>query len=181
MLLRNIKSARAASLLVMAVTSFLGGCASPDGEFPSLARRPYETDDPISEPENVAQQIATSIPPALAGRIAQLEARHEKAQAAYQKALPATQSVATRSAGAATGSEAWANANVQISRLDYARADSVKVVGEIDALVSAQREADSESGDPAVAPLMEKQQKAIADDVERQDSEINRLAALLGA
>ena len=161
-------------------TSLLAACSTPEGDFPSLAKRPYETSDPIEEPSDSAPQVAAALPPAAAAQIADLEARHRAAQSAFEKMLPSVRAVATRSAGAATGSEAWANANVQLTRLDYARADSVKVVGEFDALVSKQRETDSSSGQPMVAPLMEARQQAVAADVERQDAEIDRLSAMLG-
>lgn len=168
------------NLLCLAVVlSLLGACSTPEGDFPSLAKRPYESDDPIAEPVDTGAQIATSLPAALASQVAALEARHRTAQAAYEKMLPAVQGVVSRSAGAAVGSEGWADANVQLSRLDYARADSVKVVGEMDELVTQQRNSDSLSGDPQTAPLLEARQQAIASDVEKQDAEINRLSAML--
>lgn len=160
--------------------SLLAACSTPEGDFPSLAKRPYESNDPIEEPVDEGAQVAASLPASLAAQMADLEARHRAAQAAFERMLPSVRAVATRSSGAATGSEAWANANVQLTRLDYARADSLKVVGEFDALVSKQRDADSTSGQPMIAPLMEIRQKAIADDVEKQDAEIDRLAAMLG-
>ena len=173
-MLRNL------SCLILA-TSLLAGCAMPDGEFPSLAKRPYESEDPIAEPVATPDAVASSLPANLAASVAALEARHAKADAAFRNMLPSVQAAASRASGAAVGSEAWADANVRLSRLDYARADSVKVVGEIDAMVAAQREADARSGQPALAPLMEQRQRVIAESVERQDAEVNRMGAMLGA
>ena len=161
--------------------ALLAGCAMPKGEFPSLAKRPYESEDPIAEPVAIPDAVASSLPGDVAASIAALEARHAKADAAFRSMLPSVQAVAARASGAAVGSEAWADANVRLSRLDYARADSVKVVGEIDAMVAAQREADAHSGQPALAPLMERRQRVIAESVERQDAEVNRMGAMLGA
>jgi hypothetical protein len=154
--------------------ALLSACAAEEGQFPSLERRPYESKNPIIAPEQPAPAQAV-LPQELADKVAALTKRHKAAQAAFAKELPAIQSVASKAAGTAPGSESWVNAHLQLSRLDKARADSVSVVREFDGLISA--EADSDS---TWVPLLTDAQKPVAEDVAAQNAEIERLSRLIG-
>ena len=152
----------------------LSACAADEGQFPSLERRPYESKGPIIAPEQPAPAPAV-LPAELAAKVSALTNRHKAAQAVFAKDFPATQSVASKAAGSTPGSETWVNAHLQLSRLDKARADSVAVVREFDAMISA--EAD---GDSTWVPLLTDAQKPVAADVAGQNAEIERLAQLIG-
>ena len=151
----------------------LSGCATPDGEFPSLERRPYETDAPITEP--VAAAAPTVLPSELAGKVVALTNRHRVASVGFAKALPAMQSTASGAAGRAPGSEAWVNAHLQLSRLDKMRADSVAALGELDELIAGQI-----GGDSAYVALLIAAQEPIAAEVAAQRAEIERMSQLIG-
>jgi hypothetical protein len=73
------------------------------------------------------------------------------------------------------GSESWVNAHVQLSRLDKARADSVDVLRDFDALIT------TEGGvDARLATLLSDAQMPVAAVVEAQNAEISRLSRLIG-
>jgi hypothetical protein len=160
-------------LTILAPVILLAGCSTAEGEFPSLERRPYENNSPIAAPEAVpAPAILTAD---LAAKVALLDARHRTAERAFRQELPAVRTVASKASNSAPGSESWVNAHLQLSRLDKARADSVAVVREYDALIADQGDADT----TLVLPLTEAQ-KPVADAVAAQNAEIERLSQLIG-
>ncbi|RDV05944.1 hypothetical protein DXH95_00340 [Sphingorhabdus pulchriflava] len=155
----------------------LGGCSLPDGEFPSLAKRPYETDNPVVEPPAESEQLSTALPEELAGLVDQMMARHQRAESAFRGALGRTRQLVQSAAGSATGSESWAVAQVELSRLDSLRGDSVAALSDLDALISAQREKGIDSG---LLRLLDRPKSVIANDVAAQAAEIEALSRLLG-
>ena len=155
----------------------LGGCSLPDGEFPSLAKRSYETDNPIAEPPTEPEQLTTTIPAEITTLVDQMMMRHQKAESAFRGALVRTRQIAQSAAGSATGSESWAIAQVELSRLDSLRGDSVAALSDIDALIAAQREKGADSG---LLGLLDKPKSVIANDVAAQAAEIEALARLIG-
>ena len=140
----------------------LGGCSLPDGEFPSLAKRSYETDNPIAEPPTEPEQLTTTIPAEITTLVDQMMMRHQKAESAFRGALIRTRQVAQNAAGSATGSESWAVAQVELSRLDSLRGDSVAALSDLDELIAAQREKGADSG---LLGLLDKPKSVIANDV----------------
>jgi PBP1b-binding outer membrane lipoprotein LpoB len=163
---------------LLATSLLLGGCSAAEGNFPSLSKRPYETNEPIKEPDAAAEALTTALSADLQAKVNALLARHQKANAAYQALLPATRQTANAASGAASGSEGWANANVQLSRLDAARADSIAALGEMDALLAAENDKGADAG---LRALLETPQSAIAAGVVAQTEEIERMARLIGA
>ncbi|MBK7163012.1 MAG: hypothetical protein IPH79_11170 [Sphingomonadales bacterium] len=155
----------------------LGGCSLPDGEFPSLAKRSYETDNPIAEPPTEPEQLTTTIPAEITTLVDQMMMRHQKAESAFRGALIRTRQVAQNAAGSATGSESWAVAQVELSRLDSLRGDSVAALSDLDELIAAQREKGADSG---LLGLLDKPKSVIANDVAAQAAEIEALARLIG-
>jgi hypothetical protein len=152
----------------------LSACSTTEGEFPSLERRPYESNSsvPVQETPVSAPLV---LPAELAGKVDALHARAKAAQVTFARDLSSVQSVASAAAGSSPGSEAWVNAHLQLSRLDKARADSVAVVREFDTLISGQADADSD-----YVPLLTEAQKPVADEVAAQNAEIERLSRLIG-
>lgn len=108
-----------------------GGCA-PEGEFPSLALRPIEAEDPLEEPVRTPPVVDAD--PALRARAAELltEARRGDAQfdTAYRPAA-----AAARRAGA-PGSETWIEAEQALSRAEAARAPTTSALAELDRLAT---------------------------------------------
>lgn len=156
------------------VVLLLSACSTTDGQFPSLERRPYENNAPISAPE-AAPAVPTELPAPLQAKVDALTQRHAAAQADYQRKLPAVQALASRASGSAPGTESWVNAHLELSRLDDSRADSVAVVREFDSLIADQGKTDS-----SLVPLLSNAQLPVADMIAGQNAEINRLSRLIG-
>ncbi len=152
----------------------LASCGSIDGQFPSLERRAYENNAPITAPIT-PPAAPVSLPVELKAQVDALLARHQIAHAAYLERLDAVRVVAARAAGSAPGSEGWVNAHVILSRLDEIRDDSVAAVRVFDGLI-----ADASAGDSGLAALLTDAQKPVIDDVAVQNDEIRRLSRLIG-
>lgn len=156
------------------VVLLLSACSTTEGQFPSLERRPYESNAPISAPEAVPA-APTELPAQLQAKVDALTRRHGAAQADYQRKLPAVQALASRASGSAPGTESWVNAHLELSRLDDSRADSVAVVREFDSLIADQGKMDS-----SLVPLLSNAQQPVVDMIAGQNAEINRLSRLIG-
>jgi hypothetical protein len=156
------------------VVLLLSACSTTEGQFPSLERRPYESNAPISAPE-AAPSTPTELPAQLQAKVDALTRRHAAAQADYQRKLPAVQALASRASGSAPGTESWVNAHLELSRLDDSRADSVAVVREFDSLIADQGKIDS-----SLVPLLSNAQQPVVDMIAGQNAEINRLSRLIG-
>ena len=156
------------------VVLLLSACSTTEGQFPSLERRPYESNAPISAPEAVPA-APTELPAQLQAKVDALTRRHGAAQADYQRKLPAVQALASRASGSAPGTESWVNAHLELSRLDDSRADSVAVVREFDSLIADQGKTDS-----SLVPLLSNAQQPVVDMIAGQNAEINRLSRLIG-
>jgi hypothetical protein len=163
----------AKSTLCLAPLILLAACGTTEGEFPSLGRRPYENQAPSPAPQ--APPAPLGLPTELAAKVDALDRRHQSARAAFERDLPSVQALASRAAGSAAGTEGWVNAHLQLSRLDKARADSVAVVREFDALIAGEGDRDSN-----LVPLLTDAQKPIANTVAAQNAELERLSQLIG-
>jgi hypothetical protein len=159
------------ALLCLAL--LLSGCSTPEGSFPSLERRPFETEAPVAE--SVVPAAPTALPDLLADKIMVLSKRHNAASASFVNGLPNMQRIAAGAAGRAAGSEAWVNAHLQLSRLDKQRLDSVAALSELDGLI-----ADQIDGDTGYVALLVEVQEKIAAEVAMQKSEIERMSKQIG-
>ena len=166
--------------VLVSASLLLAACSTVDGQFPSLAKRPFETQNPVAEPASPVPSSATALPADLASKVNAMMARHAKAQAAFAGALPAMRSLANNAAGGSTGSDAWIEAQEDLSRLDKLRADSVAVQGELDQLVIEKANAETNSSAPSLLELLAPYQGQVSAAVGAQTAEIERLAKLLG-
>lgn len=161
----------AAPLLLFLI---LAACGTKNGGFPSLERRSYEADAPIS-----ASIEPAAAPSTLSGEFVAktdaLQARHKAAHGAYLGALAAVQAIATKSAGSSPGSEPWVHAHLMLSRLDKTRADSVAAVRDFDGLIF-----EAGARDASLAALLTEAQRPIIEDVAEQNAEITRLSKVIG-
>jgi hypothetical protein len=162
---------------MLGASLLLGACSMPAGDFPSLSKRPYENADPIAEPPNAPASLSTSLPDSLRNSLSALTARHDAAEAAFRAALPAARQAAQSAAGSATGSEGWVNAQMELSRLEKKRADSLAALAEIDRLVAAERDKGADDG---LTALMAPYQDKVRRDVEAQTAVLIELTNLIG-
>jgi hypothetical protein len=166
--------------LILCLSSALPGCSTTEGEFPSLARRPFEGEASIEAPVVVPLPLAKNLPDTVAAQIRGLTSRQEQAAAAYNKLLPSVRSLARSAAGSAIGSEAWVNAHLQVSRLDKSRSDGVAAMALMDDLVAKRTDAESAGEFPLYVPLLKPAQAAMARIVAQQTEEIASLSLLIG-
>ncbi len=166
---------RSFSLLLIGSTLLLTACGTPDGGFPSLERRPYETEKPVEEPVGAVPVPSISLPADLAAKVDALVRQHKAANAAFGAGLPSMQNIAAKASGSAPGNENWVNAHLMLSRLDKTRADSVAALGAFDGLISEQAD-----GDSVYIVLLSGYQQDIADDVAAQTTQIDRMSRQIG-
>jgi hypothetical protein len=162
--------------LAIAILS-LPACSTPNGDFPSLSKRPYESSEPISDSGSAVETITTILPSALASTTNRLLERNQIADAAFARARPAAESAARSGSDSGKGSENWVQAQMILSRLDAARADSVSALGEIDGLVAGERVKGADAG---LVQLLADVQSRIAQSVANQEAVIKKLAATIG-
>jgi hypothetical protein len=125
------RPARRGLAAALAAAALAAGCA-PEGEFPSLARRPIEAEDPRAEPVRTPAVVAAD--PALRARGAELIAQARRGDSEFETAYrPAA--AAARAAGA-PGSESWVVAQQAISRAEAARASTGRALAELDRLLT---------------------------------------------
>ncbi|HEX8642675.1 MAG TPA: hypothetical protein VF702_02035 [Allosphingosinicella sp.] len=128
----------------LAVAALACGC-TPKGEFPSLAPRPLEAEDPLAEPVRAPPVVAGE--PALRARAAELVALARRGESAFDDAYrPAA--AATRRAGA-PGSDSWVLAEQAISRAEAARAPTMAALAELDRLAAERAAVPTNEGDTA--------------------------------
>jgi hypothetical protein len=118
-------------LAVLAIAALLTGCA-PEGEFPSLALRPIEAEDPREEPVRTPPVVAAD--PALRAQAAALLGQAREGErafaAAYTRAAPLARAAGT------PGTESWVAAQEAISRAEAARAGATRALGDLDRLAT---------------------------------------------
>jgi len=166
------------SLALAACLSLLAtACSLPEGEFPSLAKRPYETADPVAEPPTAPETLSTSLPDSLRIQLDALVAQHVTAEAAFRAGLPATRQAAQSGAASAPGSEGWVVAKMELSRLEKLRADSLAALAGLDRLVSGERDRGADAG---LVALMAPYQEKVQQGVDAQTAILVELANLLG-
>jgi hypothetical protein len=154
----------------------LCGCASATGDFPSLAKRPYEKANPVEELA-VVETLTTTLSADLQKQVDALLVRSGVAHAAFQNALPSLRSTIQSAGNPATDSESWANAHTALSRTDSLRADGVAALGEMDRLVAREREKGADSG---LIALLTAPQHTIAGRVTSENAEVERLTQQIG-
>jgi hypothetical protein len=165
-------------MLIIAMPALmLAGCTTMEGDFPSLSKRPFETDTPVDDPAEKPVPLTTALPAELERQTNALVARARKAHSDFENALGAARSTAQSASGSATGSESWVNAHMVLSRADGRRADALAALGEMDQLIAREREKGADAG---LVALLQQPQGQIAALVNAENAEVERLAKMIG-
>lgn len=120
--------ARLLALLAAALAA--SGCAT-GGDFPSLAPRAIEREDPRAEPVRTPPAVASDA--ALLAAVARLRADALAGAGAFAAELRAAEAAAGRAG--APGTEGWMEAQQALSRLEAARAPATIARAELDRLL----------------------------------------------
>ncbi len=167
--------------IIAGATLFLTGCGQDVGKFPSLAKRPFESQTQAVELVTPPPPPAvTSLPSDVAAKVDGVMAKHARAQGAYAKQLPSVQNLAKKAAGAPVGSEGWVNAQMQLSRLDKARGDSVAALSEMETIIEQQSDLETANDTPSLLPLLAPYKEKLSEAVAAQTREVDRLSKLIG-
>jgi hypothetical protein len=120
---------RRALLAIPAAAVLAGGCASQDGDFPSLAQRPAERE--YAAEQMAPPKVRPPLPddPAVAVRSDAFVAAARENEGAFARAYETAAAAAAR-AGAA-GSDSWVIAQEAVSRAVAAQAPVTRLVGEL--------------------------------------------------
>jgi hypothetical protein len=136
--------ARSLPALALVVAMTASAC-TPDGEFPSLAPRAIERQDPLAEPVRTFPDVPAD--PALRARAAELLAEARRGEAEFAAAYTLARAAAARSGEA--GSESWIEAQQALSRAEAARAPTTVALAELDRLLIERSAIPTAAGDLA--------------------------------
>jgi hypothetical protein len=117
-----------AALLVPALLLFLPGCAS-QGDFPSLAPRPVESELPPAD--RAPPEAVLPDDPALPAGLQPFLAAARQGQAEFERSLPPARAAVGRAG--ASGTDSWVEAQQAISRVEAARNATAKAIADLDA------------------------------------------------
>lgn len=159
----------------LAAAALLSACAS-QGPFPSLAKRPQETElaggqgaapriAGSGQPATPASDVPATQQPVAAALAARLDDLREAARAAHERfqgKRPRTGQLVAQANGAATASEAWSVATVALADLESARSDTMVPLGELDRLYAAERIDGGDGG--AIAAVRDQVTAWVADE-----------------
>lgn len=153
------------------VPVLLSACAA-SGDYPSLAKRPFE------KPQT-ASQVVPSVPaqasdPALLGRIADALKLAKDGVPDFEAALPAARAAANRAAGAAPESEAWIDGQLMVTRLESTTGAARDALAALD---DERRLLDQHPGSPDAPALLAAIAEVEAIDA-RQSETVRALLAL---
>ena len=161
------------SLSALSLGALAGGCTT-EGDFPSLAPRAIEQEDPLAEPVRTPPVVASD--PALRARVAELRNAGLSGVAAFEADARAAEAAAARAG--ASGSDSWVEAQQALSRLEAARGPATVALAELDRLLivrAAEPTADEDLA--AIRNAMAEIERLVAEQQRRFDavrSRINR-------
>ncbi|TKD50142.1 hypothetical protein [Sphingomonas baiyangensis] len=149
-----------AALLLLLATA---GCSAPDDRYPSLLPRAIEKTS-FADPVRPVRESAPD--PALELKIGEQQAALAEAVRTFDAASARAQTLATRAAGAAAGSEPWIEAQVALAELDTLRSATAAVLGDTEKLAT-DRALSGQPAYPALDRLLSAQRAAVAAQIER--------------
>ena len=158
--------------LILLIPALIAGCAA-QGEYPSLAKRPFEK--PLSN--NSVPSVEQVVPsdPALQARIADAVKKARDGIEDFNTNLPLARVAVNRGTGTSQGSDPWIDAQVAVSRLERTLEPARNALADLD---GERRLLDLHPGSPDQPAL-----EAAINEVEmidaRQSASIRELLALL--
>jgi hypothetical protein len=161
-------------LLVPAVVAALGGCTAR-GDFPSLAMRPAEREPLIEAPARAPTQTTSDA--ALLRQVSALEARGTAGARDFDAAYGPAEAAVARAG--ASGSDAWIEAQVALSRLEAARGQATSALADLEQLALDRADRPTGASDrAAIDAALARLRARAAGDQARLDGLKRRLSAL---
>ncbi|UZK69707.1 hypothetical protein OKW76_01070 [Sphingomonas sp. S1-29] len=153
-------------LLLAAFVTLVGGCAAPDGDYPSLLPRPIEQTS-FAEPDRAVAEAAAD--PALEVKLAEQAEALASTGAAFDRAAAEAERLGRTARGAATGSEPWIAAQVALSGLDALRGATSETLTDIER-IAIDRAAQGLPAYPELQRLLERAQAQNRAQIDRIDA-----------
>lgn len=113
----------------------LAACATPEGEYPSLAIRDAERVTGTLEPAPAQPYVPPPTPAAVLDRLDRLAADAASAHRAFLAEAPAARSTIAAASGAEVGSDGWARASVALAGLEGSRGKAMIALSDLDQLM----------------------------------------------
>ena len=157
---------KAALSLCILPAALLGGCASADGKYPSLAIRDAER---VSGSFTVPEAPSPApLPADTLDRVEQLQAAAASAHQAFSNAVPEARSAVSRGRGAASASKAWSDAEIALADLVSQRSHTAIVLADLDLLLADttlafERRAKVDEARNAVLALIREEDRILAE------------------
>ncbi len=156
---------------MLAVVLLASGCASAQGDYPSLAVRENERVTGSLDAPTAPPFVPAPATPATLESLGELTATASMAHQAFLAEANAVTPVVSRASGSAVGSDAWAQAQVAIAGLESRRSVAMIALADIDRLYVDAVTNGSEAGQIADSRAI------VSNQIGEQDAQI---AALLG-
>ncbi|MEP2101459.1 MAG: hypothetical protein ABJP02_02395 [Parasphingorhabdus sp.] len=153
----------------------LSACAMQEGDFPSLAKRPYEDGPAIANTVAPSPAQMATLPAALKNAVDAAIRQSDAAHQAFLADLPKVKQSVSAARGAAPSSESWVVAQVQLSSLEMDRSPSISALADIDALYVQRLDQEFTGEDKGAAALIAKSREKIGAQVSSQQREIELL------
>jgi hypothetical protein len=118
-------------LAALAVLTALAACASPPGEYPSLAIRPAERQTGTFQPAPV-EPVLTPPTPATLDRVSQLAADGRSAHQAFVQTVAGARAAIAAARGKAVGDDAWAAGEAAFADVRAARGKTMVPLADLD-------------------------------------------------
>lgn len=166
-------------LLVPFLGLSLSACALQSGDFPSLAKRPYEDAPAIEERIELPAPEMEALPAALGNSVAAAVRQSNAAHQAFLKDLPTARQRVSAARGAAQSSESWVVAQMELSSLEMDRSPSISALADIDSLYTQRLGEELDGAELGAAALIAKSRDRIAEQVAAQQREIDALKSRL--
>ena len=167
------------SLFIPLVMVSLSACSMQEGDFPSLAKRPFEDAPTVVEPQNPATPTVSSLPAPLKAAVDDAISKSGAAHAKFLKNLPTVQRRVNAARGSAVSSETWVVAQMDLAALEMMRSPSVTALADIDKLYLQRLNAEFEQEPSGGAAIIGEKRDQIQAQVDTQQSEIDAMKARL--
>jgi len=162
------------SALVTIITVTLSGCAMQQGDFPSLLKRPYES-EPVMDAAAAPATVISSLTADLQGRLSAAVTSSGAADDQFQARLPVVKQRVDAARDAAVSSESWVVAHMELAALEIQRSSSVEALADIDALYREQLERETEADQIGGIAIIAERRDWVKAQVDRQQSEIEAM------
>lgn len=151
-----------------------------EGDFPSLAKRPYEdaatNSNPVSPP---ASPAVAALPGALQLAVDKAVRQSSLAHAKFLRNLSGVKRLVNNARGSAISSEAWVAAQMDLSALEIGRGPSISALADIDGMYISRLEAEYIDKDSGGAAIIAEKRELIQQQVKSQQDEIDAMKAQL--